>query len=43
VRFLADFRGSGCTADCGLIAAERHGLEFREWVLVAAPLLGPLL
>lgn len=52
-RFLADFRREVCPADCGLIAAghaasiallasERHGLVFREWVLVAPTWRGPL-
>jgi pimeloyl-ACP methyl ester carboxylesterase len=52
-RFLSDFRNEVCPADCGLIAAghaagiallasERHGLAFREWVLVAPTWRGPL-
>lgn len=51
-RFLADFRRDGCPEDCGviaaghgagiaLLAAERHGLAFREWVLVAPTWRGP--
>ena len=51
-RFLADFGRDCCTADCGLIAAghaagiallasQLHGLEFREWVLVAPTWRGP--
>ncbi|MEA5416897.1 alpha/beta fold hydrolase [Synechococcus sp. BA-132 BA5] len=50
--FLADFQRDCCPADCGLIAAghaagiallaaQRHGLEFREWVLVAPTWRGP--
>ncbi|NDC36139.1 MAG: alpha/beta fold hydrolase, partial [Synechococcaceae bacterium WB9_2_112] len=52
--FLSDFRNEVCPADCGLIAAghaagiallasERHGLAFRDWVLVAPTWRGPLL
>lgn len=52
-RFLADVRRDVCPKDCGLIAAghaagiallagERHGLAFREWVLVAPTWRGPL-
>ncbi len=52
-RFLADFRREVCPPKCGLIAAghgagialraaERHGLEFREWLLVAPTWRGPL-
>jgi hypothetical protein len=52
-RFLAEVRRDICPADCGLIAAghaasialfaaERHGLEFREWNLVAPTWRGPL-
>ncbi|QNI70927.1 alpha/beta fold hydrolase [Cyanobium sp. NS01] len=51
--FLADVRREVCPTDCGLIAAghaagiallaaEHHGLEFREWVLVAPTWRGPL-
>ncbi|KEF40729.1 MAG: hypothetical protein ER33_15425 [Cyanobium sp. CACIAM 14] len=51
--FLRDFRRDRCPADCGLIAAghgaglallaaERHGLQFREWLLVAPTWRGPL-
>ncbi len=51
-RFLADFRRDCCPADCGLIAAghaagiallaaQLHGLEFREWVMVAPTWRGP--
>lgn len=51
--FLADFRRDCCPADCGLIAAghaagiallaaQRHGVAFREWVLVAPTWRGPL-
>ncbi len=51
-RFLADLRREVCPADCGLIAAghaaglallasRRHGLTFREWVLVAPTWRGP--
>jgi pimeloyl-ACP methyl ester carboxylesterase len=51
-RFLADLRREVCPADCGLIAAghaagiamlasERHGLTFREWLLVAPTWRGP--
>lgn len=51
-RFLVDFRRDACPADCGLIAAghaagiallaaQRHGLAFREWVLVAPTWRGP--
>lgn len=51
--FLSDFRNEVCPADCGLIAAghaagiallasERHGLAFRDWVLVAPTWRGPL-
>jgi pimeloyl-ACP methyl ester carboxylesterase len=51
-RFLADVRRDICPADCGLIAAghaagiallaaERHGLAFREWMLVAPTWRGP--
>jgi len=51
-RFLADFRRDCCPADCGLIAAghaagiallaaQRHGLAFREFVLVAPTWRGP--
>lgn len=51
-RFLADFVRDHCPSDCGLIAAghaagialsaaERHGLAFREWVLVAPTWRGP--
>ena len=50
--FLADFVRDHGSADCGLIAAghaagiallaaERHGLAFREWVLVAPTWRGP--
>jgi len=49
---LADFAGDHGLADCGviaaghaasiaLLAAERHGLVFREWVLVAPTWRGP--
>lgn len=52
-RFLSDFRREVCPAECGLIAAghaasiallasERHGLAFRDWVLVAPTWRGPL-
>lgn len=52
-RFLADLRRDCCPADCGLIAAghagaiallaaQRHGLAFREWLLVAPTWRGPL-
>ena len=52
-RCLADLRREVCPPDCGLIAAghaasiallaaERHGLTFREWVLVAPTWRGPL-
>ena len=52
-RFLADFRREVCLADCGLIAAghaagiallaaQDHGLAFREWILVAPTWRGPL-
>ncbi|NDC34814.1 MAG: alpha/beta hydrolase [Synechococcaceae bacterium WB9_2_112] len=52
-RFLADVRRDCCPADCGVIAAghaagialraaQRHGLAFREWVLVAPTWRGPL-
>ena len=51
-RFLADVRRDVCPTDCGLIAAghaagiallaaERHGLAFRDWVLVAPTWRGP--
>ncbi len=51
-RFLADFVRDHCPADCGVIAAghaagialldaERHGLRFRDWVLVAPTWRGP--
>lgn len=51
-RFLADFVRDHCPADCGviaaghaasiaLLAAERHGLRFRSWVLVAPTWRGP--
>jgi pimeloyl-ACP methyl ester carboxylesterase len=51
-RFLADFRREVCPADYGLIAAgqaagiallasERHGLAFRDWVLLAPTWRGP--
>jgi pimeloyl-ACP methyl ester carboxylesterase len=51
-RFLSDFRRELCPADCGLVAAghaagiallaaERHGLAFRDWVLVAPTWRGP--
>jgi pimeloyl-ACP methyl ester carboxylesterase len=51
-RFLLDVRRDVCPADCGLIAAghaagiallaaERHGLTFRDWVLVAPTWRGP--
>ncbi len=51
--FLADFVRDHCPADCGLIAAghaaaiallaaERHGVAFRDWVLVAPTWRGPL-
>jgi pimeloyl-ACP methyl ester carboxylesterase len=51
-RFLVDVRREICPADCGLIAAghaagiallagERHGLAFRDWVLVAPTWCGP--
>lgn len=51
-RFLADFVRDHCPADCGVIAAghaagiallgaERHGLAFRDWVLVAPTWRGP--
>lgn len=51
--FLTDVRRELCPSDCGLIAAghaasiallaaERHGLAFREWVLVAPTWRGPL-
>ncbi len=50
--FLSDFRSDCCPANCGviaaghgagiaLLAAERHGLVFREWVLVAPTWRGP--
>ena len=50
--FLAEFRRDICPADCGLIAAghaagiallaaERHGLTFGDWVLVAPTWRGP--
>ena len=50
---LAAIRRDCCPKDCGLIsaghgagiallAAERHGLQFREWVLVAPTWRGPL-
>jgi hypothetical protein len=41
-RCLADLRREVCPPDCGLLAAERHGLTFREWVLVAPTWRGPL-
>ncbi len=52
-RFLVDVRHDLCPADCGLIAAghgagialraaQRHGLAFRDWVLVAPTWRGPL-
>jgi pimeloyl-ACP methyl ester carboxylesterase len=52
-RFLSDFRREICPEDCGLIAAghaasiallasERHGLAFRDWVLVAPTWRGQL-
>jgi pimeloyl-ACP methyl ester carboxylesterase len=52
-RFLCAFRRKVCPVDCGLIAAghaasiallaaERHGLAFRDWVLVAPTWRGPL-
>ena len=52
-RFLLEVRRHVCPADCGLIAAghaagialyaaERHGLSFRDWVLVAPTWRGPL-
>jgi len=52
-RFLVEFRRDCCPTDCGLIAAghaagiallaaERHGLAMREWVLVAPTWRGPL-
>ena len=52
-RFLCDFRRKVCPVDCGLIAAghaasiallaaERHDLAFRDWVLVAPTWRGPL-
>ena len=51
-RFLADFRRDFCPPDCGviaaghaagiaLLAAQQHGLAFREWVLVAPTWRGP--
>ncbi|MFM7314894.1 MAG: alpha/beta fold hydrolase [Cyanobium sp.] len=51
-RFLADFRRDHCPADCGviaaghaagiaLLAAERRGVAFRDWVLVAPTWRGP--
>ena len=51
-KFLADVRSDLCPADCGLIAAghaagiallaaQRHGLAFRDWVLVAPTWRGP--
>lgn len=51
-RFLADFVRDHCPADCGviaaghaasiaLLAAERHGVAFRDWVLVAPTWRGP--
>ncbi len=51
-RFLADVRRDFCPTDCGviaaghaagiaLLAAQRHGLAFREWVLVAPTWRGP--
>ncbi len=51
-RFLADFRRDFCPPDCGVIAAghaagiallgaERFGVTFREWVLVAPTWRGP--
>ena len=51
-RFLSDLRREVCPADCGLIAAghaagiallasERYGLAFRDWVLVAPTWRGP--
>lgn len=50
--FLADFSRDFCPTDCALLAAghaagiallaaERHGLAFREWVLVAPTWRGP--
>lgn len=52
-RFLADFRRDVCPPECGLfaaghaagialLAAERHGLAMREWILVAPTWRGPL-
>lgn len=52
-RFLSALRREVCPSDCGLIAAghaasiallasERHGLAFREWVFVAPTWRGPL-
>ena len=51
-RCLADVRRDLCPADCGviaaghaagiaLLAAERHGLAFRDWILVAPTWRGP--
>ena len=51
-RCLVDVRRDLCPADCGviaaghaagiaLLAAERHGLAFRDWILVAPTWRGP--